>query len=165
MIVAYGGFVVHQNAQPDSHQNAKLDSHQNALDLGKEGCDTNTAELSPNFEKYVLKGTCKTAGVTASDSFDAGIALHPVGSKERQVRAIRLYSGNRVYAGMNKALREDSPTGLAHYGLLIKETVQPFAFASMQQNQSVLKPFLGTVWRGMQLSAEDQAKYQEQQGL
>ena len=70
-----------------------------------------------------------------------------------------LYTGNSVYQEINQALRKDDGEGLKTYGSLINLTMQPFSSYAMQQPHSLLKPFVGTVWRGCSLSKNDALKY------
>lgn len=106
--------------------------------------------LKPNFKKFVVV----TDQSTPIDHFLPGCGAKPL--LDQQKDAIRLYSGNSVYQQMNQALRKDDQTGLKTYGSLINLTMQPFSFAAMQKPGSLLTPYVGTVWRGCQLSKFDQ---------
>ena len=108
-------------------------------------------QYRPNFVKFVLSSAGKHyAHFLPNVSNKAAL----------EEAAIRLYSGNTVYAQMNQALRDDDVDGLWEYGGLIKLTMQPFGFDAMQSQGSVLKPYVGIVWRGCQLSSSALSKYQ-----
>ena len=109
--------------------------------------------FKPHFRKFV---------VVTQESFPVTYFMPGYDSKpvlERQKVAVRLYTGNSVYQEINQALRKDDKKGLKTYGSLINLTMQPFSFYAMQQPDSLLKPFVGTVWRGCALSKADQAQY------
>ena len=108
-------------------------------------------QYRPNFVKFVLSSAGKHyAHFLPNVSNKAAL----------EEAAIRLYSGNTVYARMNQALRDDDVDGLWEYGGLIKLTMQPFGFDAMQSQGSVLKPYVGIVWRGCRLSSSVLSKYQ-----
>ena len=115
-------------------------------------CNTDD-RFKPNFRKFV---------VVTQESFPVNYFLPGCDAKpvlERQKDAIRLYTGNSVYQEINQALRKDDGEGLKTYGSLINLTMQPFSSYAMQQPDSLLKPFVGTVWRGCSLSKNDALKY------
>ena len=116
-------------------------------------CNTDDIIFKPNFRKFVVV----TKESIPVRNFLQGCDAKPV--LERQKDAVRLYTGNSVYQNINQALRKDDGEGLKTYGSLINLTMQPFSFYAMQQLDSLLKPFVGTVWRGCSLSKHDELKY------
>ena len=115
-------------------------------------CNTDDI-FKPNFRKFV---------VVTQESFPVNYFLPGCDAKpvlERQKDAIWLYTGNSVYQEINQALRKDDGEGLQTYGSLINLTMQPFSSYAMQQPNSLLKPFVGTVWRGSTLPKADELKY------
>eukprot|EP00913_Durusdinium_trenchii_P000761 g710.t1 len=123
------------------------------LTVGEETPQESKPKFKPNFVKFVIS-------TSSSKPYE-----HFLGNArgkamvEKWKAAIRLYSENSVYAQMNQALRHDDMTGLKEYGSLINLTMQPFGLSAMKTH-SVLKPFVGTVWRGCNLSSSDLQKYE-----
>ena len=123
-----------------------------------EGVSNAGSGFKPNFLKFVVGKDSGNQCLPVSH-FLPGSAAKPL--VDQQKDAITLYSGNSVYQQMNQALRQDDENGLKYFGLLVNLTMQPFCFDAMQKPDSVLKPFVGTVWRGCTLSFADQNQYHQ----
>ena len=112
-----------------------------------------------NFMRYVVK-------TDESQPADMLLQTHLGGQYNslaaKQEAAVKLYSSNKVYAQMNRALRDDSAAGLQAFGGLVNLTMSPFSLQAMRQKASepLLKPFVGKVWRACTLSEPEQATYQ-----
>ena len=128
-------------------------SHLPTLVEKEEGTQDTDNGLKPNFLKFVVV-TDQSVPVSR---FLPGCDALPLVDQHKH--AIHLYSGNSVYQQMNEALRNDDMNGLKNYGSFINLTMQPFRFDAMQKPDSLLKLFVGTVWRGCQLSFADQSQY------
>ena len=123
----------------------------------EDACDA-ASGFKPNFLKLVMS-TDSANQCLPVNQFLPGSAAKPL--VDQQKDAIHLYSGNSVYQQMNQALRKDDENGLKSFGSLINLTMQPVCFDAMQKPDSVLKPFVGTVWRGCTLSSADQNQYHQ----
>lgn len=76
----------------------------------------------------------------------------PKGPIMRQIELIRLYTGNQLYGQVNKALRDDDLEQMTYYGAFISELRDCFL---TDHDYQIIKPFEGTVWRGISVDDPD----------
>ena len=145
-------YFFHKDAKASSGAPPAEAEPPSVIEEAEGACNTNDM-FKPNFRKFVV---VTQESVPVRD-FLPGCDAKPV--LERQKDAVPLYTGDSVFQEINQALRKDDGGGLKTYGSLINLTMQPFSSDAMQQPGALLKPFVGTVWRGCSLSKNDELKY------
>ena len=115
----------------------------------------------PNFDLYVNHGDAvKNQQVPAEKASDWPLEKFAVGSDDRVLACVHNYTGNGPAREINRAIRADDGDGLRKWGLLTKETRDAFETNRLLRGDYILKPYQGTVKRGIYIDHSKLGAYQ-----